>query len=315
MSWKALIKPMLAKPSAPFDSEDHIFELKWDGTRSIMFIDKGGVRLQNRRLRDITHRYPEFGAVRLGAGSAVLDGELVVLSGGRPDFKRLQQREHQEDPARIGIVSKLLPATYAAFDLLYLGGRSLLKKPLSERRRLLKGLFPIKENIILSESYSRGRGLFRLALKKGFEGVMAKEKTSPYLPGQRSGYWLKVKKSSDLDAVICGWLEGKGRAIGSLVLGLYDNGKLLHVGQVAAGLDAKTIGILHRMLSRLKGKCPFDEVPKLQRRAFWTRPEMVVRVGYQEWSERGRLRVPVFKGIRDDKPPGECVLLDERPRR
>lgn len=315
MSRKALIKPMLAKPSPPFDSEDHVFELKWDGTRCIMFIDRGGVKLQNRRLRDITHRYPEFAGTRLGAGSAVLDGEMVVLSGGRPDFKRLQQREHQEDPARIEIFSKLLPATYAAFDLLYLRGRSLLKKPLSERRRLLRGLFPIGENIILSESYSRGRGLFRLALRKGFEGVMAKEKTSPYLPGQRSGYWLKVKKSSDLDAVICGWLEGKGRPIGSLILGLYDRGKLFHIGQVAAGLDAKTIEILHRTLSRLKGKCPFDETPRLERKAYWTRPEMVVRAGYQEWSGSGRLRAPVFKGIRDDKPPVECVFSVQRPGR
>jgi DNA ligase D-like protein (predicted ligase) len=311
MSRQAFIKPMLAKPSPPFDSEGHIFELKWDGTRCIMFIERGGVRLQNRRLRDITHRYPEFEGVRLRAGSAVLDGELVVLSGGRPDFKRLQQREHQEDPARIEMLSALLPATYAAFDLLYLGGRPLLKKPLSERRRLLEGLLPIKGNIILSESYSEGRGLFRLALRKGFEGVMAKEKTSPYLPGERSGYWLKVKKFSDLDAVICGWLEGKGRragGIGSLILGLYDGGKLLHIGQVGAGLDERTLELLHGRLQGLRGKCPFGKVPRLGRRAFWTRPEMVARVGYQEWSEKGSLRVPVFKGIRDDKPPVECTF-------
>jgi bifunctional non-homologous end joining protein LigD len=311
MSRKALIKPMLAKPSPPFDSEEHLFELKWDGTRCIMFMDRKGVRLQNRRLRDITARYPEFQGVRLRTGSAVLDGELVVIHKGRPDFKRLQQREHQEDPARIKILSTLLPATYAAFDLLYLNGRSLLGRPLLERRRLLEGLFPIAENIILSESYSRGKGLFRLALKRGFEGVMAKEKKSPYLPGERSGYWLKVKKSSDLDAVVCGWLEGKGRrsgGIGSLVLGLYDRGRLVHIGQVGAGLDEKTMELLQERLMKLKGKCPFKEVPRFQRKAFWTRPEVVARVGYHEWSEKGRLRAPVFKGIRQDKPPAECTF-------
>jgi len=167
---------MLAKSSPPFDSEKHIFELKWDGTRCIVFVDKNSVQLQNRRLLNITHRYPEFRELPrfLKAKSAVFDGELVVLVEGVPKFDKLQQREHIEDVNRIEILSGLIPATYVAFDLLHLNGKSLMQKPLIERRDLLKGLFSLSENVIFSESYTEGRKLFSAVLKKGFEGIMAK---------------------------------------------------------------------------------------------------------------------------------------------
>ncbi len=314
MTYNLNIKPMLAKSSNPFDSENHIFELKWDGTRCIAFVDKSHLSLKNRRLLDITHRYPEFQQLKkhLKVKSAVFDGEIIVLKEGIPNFERLQQREHIEDIRRIEILSGLIPAAYVVFDLLYLNGKSLMKKPLIERRNLLKELFPMSENVILSESYSEGRKLFKMALKKGFEGIMAKEKTSPYLSGERSGYWLKIKKSFDIDAVVCGYLEGEGSRkdyFGSLILGVYDNGELIHIGQVGTGIDEKTIKHLFNILSSMKtDTAPFDIIPELKRRAFWCRPEVVVRVGYQEWTKDNRLRIPVFKGIRDDKGPEECII-------
>ncbi|MCL4536655.1 MAG: non-homologous end-joining DNA ligase [Nitrospirae bacterium] len=314
MTYNLNIKPMLAKSSNPFDSENHIFELKWDGTRCIAFVDKSHLSLKNRRLLDITHRYPEFQQLKkhLKVKSAVFDGEIIVLKEGIPNFERLQQREHIEDIGRIEILSGLIPAAYVVFDLLYLNGKSLMKKPLIERRDLLKELFPMSENVILSESYSEGRKLFKMALKKGFEGIMAKEKTSPYLSGERSGYWLKIKKSFDIDAVVCGYLEGEGSRkdyFGSLILGVYDNGELIHIGQVGTGIDEKTIKHLFNILSSMKtDTAPFDIIPELKRRAFWCRPEVVVRVGYQEWTKDNRLRIPVFKGIRDDKGPEECII-------
>ncbi|MDI6729446.1 MAG: non-homologous end-joining DNA ligase [Thermodesulfovibrionales bacterium] len=308
------IKPMLAKSSRPFDSEDHIFELKWDGTRCIAFVDRNNVRLQNRRLLDITFRYPEFQQFKkyLRVKSAVFDGEIVVLKEGIPNFEKLQQREHIEDVRRIEILSGLIPATYVVFDLLYLNGKSIMHKPLAERRDLLRGLFSLSDNVILSESYSEGKKLFKMALKKGFEGIMAKEKTSPYLPSERSGYWLKIKKSFDIDAIVCGYLEGEGgrkEYFGSLILGVYDKGKLIHIGQVGTGIDEKMMQRLFNILSSMKtDRSPFDTIPELRRRAFWCRPEMVVRIGYHEWTKDNRLRIPVFKGIRDDKGPEECII-------
>jgi DNA ligase D-like protein (predicted ligase) len=305
---------MLAKSSPPFNSEKHIFELKWDGTRCIFFVNKHSVRLQNRRLLNITHRYPEFRElpIFLKAKSAVFDGELVVLVEGVPKFDKLQQREHIEDVNKIEILSGLIPATYVVFDLLYLNGNSLMHKPLVERRDLLKGLFPLSDNVIFSESYTEGRKLFSAVLKKGFEGIMAKEKESPYLPGERSRYWLKIKKAFDIDVVVCGYLEGEGgrrELFGSLILGVYDKGKLIHIGQVGTGFDEKTMSGIYQRLLRIKSyKRTFDEMPELKRKAVWCRPEMVVRVGYQEWTKDKHLRVPVFKGIRDDKNPEECTI-------
>lgn len=308
------IHPMLAKSSPPFDSEEHIFELKWDGTRCIAFVGKKSVRLQNRRLMDITHRYPEFKDLKrfLKAQSAILDGEIVVFVEGVPKFEKLQQREHVEDANRIEILSGLIPATYVVFDLLYLNGKSLMKKPLTERRELLKGLFPLSDNVIFSESYTEGKKLFSAVLKKGFEGIMAKHRESLYLPGERSGYWLKIKKAFDIDAVVCGYLMGEGGRkgyFGSLILGVYDKGDLIHIGQVGTGFDDKTMRQVYHILSKMKSpKCPFREVPELKRKAFWSKPEMVVRVGYQEWTKDKKLRVPVFKEIRDDKSPEECTF-------
>jgi len=222
------------------------------------------------------------------------------------------RRDHIKDINRIEILSGLIPATYVVFDLLYLNGKSLIHKPLVERRDLLKGLFPLSENVIFSESYTEGKKLFSAVLKKGFEGIMAKEKESPYLPGERSGYWLKIKKAFDVDAVICGYLEGEGgreEYFGSLILGVYDKEKLIHIGQVGTGFDEKTARRIYHILTNIKShKSPFDERPYFKRKAYWCKPEMVVRVGYQEWTKDNKLRVPVFKGIRDDKEPEECTL-------
>jgi bifunctional non-homologous end joining protein LigD len=304
------IYPMLAKSSSPFDSDGHIFEFKWDGTRCIAFVDRMSLRLQNRRLIDIT----ELQSIRdsLKAKSAVIDGEIVVLSKGKSSTEKLQQREHIGDHEKIEILSGLIPTTYIVFDLIYLNGQSIMKKPLIERRRLLHELFSSTDNILFSEGFTKGKALLKEALKHGFEGIMAKEKMSPYLPGERSGYWLKIKKSFDIDAVVCGYLEGYGdrtHTSGSLVMGVHDSGTLIHIGQVGTGFDASTIEMLSAMLSKIRtDKCPFQKIPEMKRRVFWTKPQIVIRAGYQELTKDRKLRVPRFERIRYDKSPDECTI-------
>lgn len=238
---------------------------------------------------------------------------MVVLVEGVPNFDKLQQREHIVDPEKIKILSELILANYIVFDLLYLNGKSLMEKPLIERRKLLKGLFPLSENIIFSESYTNGKKLFSSVLKKGFEGIIAKEKESPYLPGERSEYWLKIKKFCDIDAVVCGYLKGEGDrkgTFGSLVLGVYDKGRMVHIGQVGSGFSEKTARHIYRILTNIRSnKNPFDEIPYFKRKVFWVKPEFVIRVSYQELTKDNKLRIPVFKGIREDKGPDECTLL------
>lgn len=316
MNYKGLtIKPMLALTSSPFDSNKHLFELKWDGTRCIAFIDRYGIRLQNRRLMDISYRYPEFKDLKglIKGGSAVLDGEIVILYKGRPDFERLQQREQTEDRFRIKLLSEIMPATYVVFDILYLRDKSLMALPLINRKDILNENLSPSEHIILSQYYEKGTELYNLALEKGFEGIMAKAKESPYLQGKRSPYWLKIKKFNDIDAVVCGIMKGKVETlpVGSLILGLYKRGKLIHIGQVGTGFNEKQIQHLLKISEKLRiSKTPFKVIPSLKREVQWLRPEIVVRVRFLEWTKDKKLRSPVFLNFRFDKSPAECELED-----
>ncbi len=312
-----VIKPMLAKTARePFDSEDYLFELKWDGTRCIALIEGQRIKLQNRRLRDITHRYPEFTTLNesIKSKAAVLDGEIVVFYNGNPDFEKLQRREQVESRQKINLLSSLLPATYVVFDLLYLNNKSLMKLPLVERKRILKENIELSEHLVFSENYTSGKRLFSEAIKRGFEGIMAKHKKSPYLVGKRSEYWLKIKKSSDMDAVVCGFLKGEGlrkKLAGSLILGAYFKDELVHIGQVGTGLSKNELQEFIKMAVRLKASHPpCKELPYLKREAQWLRPEIVARVRFLEWTKDRKLRSPVFLNFRFDKAPEECVIED-----
>lgn len=316
MDYRGLtIRPMLAMSSPlPFDSEKYIFELKWDGTRAISFIDKHGVRLQNRRLIDISYRYPELKNLKKAIkGNAILDGELVILHGGRSDFERLQQREQIEDRVKIKLLSETMPATYIVFDILYVGDKCLMTLPLIKRKKILADNIIPSEFIISSEYYERGKELYNLALQLGFEGIMAKERESPYLQGRRSPYWLKIKKSMDIDTVVCGIMEGKTETmpVSSLILGAYRKGQLVHIGQVGTGFNEKELKQLLKIAERLyTSRPPFKRIPSFKRRVHWLKPEIVARVKFLEWTKDGKLRSPVFLNFRFDKSPKECDLED-----
>ncbi len=304
------IKPMLAeKAKEPLDSEEFLYELKWDGTRCIAYIQGSNVRLQNRRLLDITYRYPEFGSLAkaVDGEDVILDGEIVMLKEGVPDFKTLQRREHITDPHRISILSRLSPAMYIVFDILYFRQERLFKRPLMERRRLLEELVREGEHIIISRTYREGIPLFREAVKRGFEGIMAKERRSLYQPGVRSRSWLKIKKTIDIDAVVCGWIDSEKRPFASLVLGLYRNSTLVHIGQVGTGFTEKERREIIEILREKETGVPLFEHPSGVR---WVIPDTVVRVTAMEWTESGKLRAPVFLGLRSDKRPEECIYRE-----
>jgi ATP-dependent DNA ligase len=201
------IKPMLSEASEPFDSRQHLYEIKWDGTRCISFVNEKQV-LQNRRLVDITKRYPEI-KIEIKAKQAVFDGEIVVMDKGLPQFRLLQQREHIEDAFRIKLLSQRMPASYIVFDMLYLNNENITTMPLLDRKKILAQTLLENEHVFLCDYVlEKGKQYFEEAVKKGLEGVMAKDIESPYLTGKRSSYWLKIKKSASIDAIICGITEG-----------------------------------------------------------------------------------------------------------
>jgi ATP-dependent DNA ligase len=188
------VPPMLAKPGVPFDSSEHLFEVKWDGTRVLAFVDSRGCRLVNRHRVDVTERYPELGFLQDLATGTVLDGEVVVLRQGKPDFGLLLSRNQARASFKIQSLARTLPVTYVVFDLLYDRFESLLALPLVTRRERLEMVVRACANprLVFSEGIiGQGRAYFEAICQNGLEGVVAKRWDSRYRPGRRA--WIKIK--------------------------------------------------------------------------------------------------------------------------
>jgi ATP-dependent DNA ligase len=188
------VPPMLAKPGVPFDSPDHLFEVKWDGTRVLAFVDSHGYRLVNRHRADVTERYPELGFLNDLPAGIVLDGEVVVLRQSKPDFGLLLSRNQTRASLKIQSLARTFPATYVVFDLVYHRFESLQALPLLARRQRLETVVRVCANsrLVFSEGIvGPGRAFFEAVCQKGLEGVVAKRLDGRYRPGRRA--WIKIK--------------------------------------------------------------------------------------------------------------------------
>jgi ATP-dependent DNA ligase len=202
-----VINPMLAAQGAdaPFDSEQHLFEIKWDGIRCLAFIDSGRVRLQSRHLTEITSQFPELADLKRLPSGTVLDGELIIFQDGRPSLRQVQQRALLQNRVRIERLGQLTPGTYVVFDLLYLEGRALLDAPLSHRRQALARLIDqyAPSGVLVSEGVAEhGCKLFAQVALLRLEGIMAKRLDSPYLPSKRCRHWLKIKPRPSVEVLL-----------------------------------------------------------------------------------------------------------------
>jgi len=325
-SMPATIHPMLAESiDEPFDGEDWLFEIKWDGYRAIAFIENGKARLVSRNQNDLTPRYPELKDLPqfINAKNAILDGEVVALDEqGRASFSLMQQRTGFRPGGRRATANADVPVLYYAFDLLYLDGYDWRRVPLEERKQKLASVLIAGDALRYSDHYqTQGKALFEIARQKGLEGILAKKRASFY-EERRSREWLKIKIRHRLECVVGGYTEPEGsRAhFGSLVLGLYDSKeRLIHVGQVGSGFDQKLLGEIWKLLKKLETKKnPFFGEVEALRKTFWVKPELVAEVEYAEWTggtnegSGPKLRAPVFLGLRDDKDPKECVLEESQ---
>ena len=312
------IEPMLATGGGkPFDSPDWVFEVKWDGVRTLATIDGDSLKLVSRRRRDVTEMYPELAdlPVQLSGRNGLVDGEIVALDAeGRPSFERMQQRFTLKRPS--ASVLQKVPVDFLAFDLLWLDGESLMDRPLEERRALLeRHLVPGKRVQISPQIAEKGSAFFDVAKQRGLEGIIAKKSGSLYRPGQRTKDWIKIKAIKTQDVAIVGWEPGQGRrtgGIGSLLAAVMRNGTLSYAGHVGTGFTEKTLRMLEERLSSLATDTPPVEPPPRDEldpaRARWVRPELVATVEYLEFTSSGRMRAPSYKGLRDDKLPEECEI-------
>ncbi|RLI80155.1 DNA ligase [Archaeoglobales archaeon] len=309
------IYPMLAVKGEPFSDENFIYEIKWDGTRCLAYVDveNGRIRLQNRRLIDITYRYPELDFLNAVEQNVILDGEIVVLKEGKPSFRLLQKREHVVSKTKISLLSKLYPAVLFAFDVLY-DGEWLLDHPLIERKKILSEVVQETNHVLLADYVKKeGEVFYNKVTEVGLEGIIAKKVDSRYEAGKRSENWIKIKKRNTVDCTIVGWLEGEGRRegyFGSLVLALKDNNNFVHIGQVGTGFDDEFVKSFYNELRKVE----IDKKPKglekeeFKRKIHWVKPIYVCEVEFLEITKDGKLRAPVFLRLRDDKSVEECTV-------
>lgn len=321
------IHPMLATlVEEPFDDPQWLYEVKWDGYRSVAFIHEGKARMVSRNQNDLTGEFPEIAHAlqSLPVENAILDGEVVALDEeGRPSFSLMQQRTGMTQPGARTSRNRAVPIVYYAFDLLHLDGYNLMAAELEQRKELLNQIIPSDKGFVrYSDHYpEHGTQLYAAARDKGLEGIVAKLRTSPYAQ-KRSRDWLKIKITRRQECVIAGYTDPKGSRenFGSIVLGLYDqNGKLVHVGNAGSGFTEGTHAALWKRLKELKTDTnPFGEKIESTRKPHWVKPELVAEIKFSEWTheaERGgfKMRAPIFQGLRFDKKPRECVF--EFPRR
>jgi DNA ligase D-like protein (predicted ligase) len=293
----AFIAPMLAKPAAAFDADDYLFEFKWDGIRTLAFRDRDGYRLLNRRRIEMTARYPEFAFLAELPPGTVLDGEMVVLKDGKPDFALLMSREQSRTPRKIASLALSMPATCLVFDLLYESFVSLIAEPLRARRERLERLIRKVHSprIALSEGVvGHGKVVFEEACRLNLEGVVAKRLSSPYLPGKRSDAWLKIKRGGTALCAIVGFGPSGPRDFRSLILAIHDDGELRYAGKVGSGISDKLHAHLNALLWKRLQKKPL--VP-CKIRGKWVAPGLYCKISYMERTPSGEFRAPVFEEL------------------
>lgn len=284
--------PMLiSEEIEAFDSPDYLFELKLDGSRCLAYVEPGFVELRNKRMLSLLHLFPELADIHKAVrGRCILDGELVVLDNGKPDFEALLSREMTTKRIKIEIAAEKQPASFVAFDILYCDGEELTKLPLEERKRILRAKVDNTAYIAVSKAFERqGIALFDLTVQQGLEGIVAKRRDSKYYYGKRTKEWVKIKNLVDEDFLACGYID-KGKGACSLVLGKQEGTSLSYEGHVTLGVSFhKVAGI------PTTANCPFENPPAGNEQAVWFDPPQECTVVYMARTGNGGMRQPRLK--------------------
>ncbi|HEX8547799.1 MAG TPA: DNA ligase D [Cytophagaceae bacterium] len=310
------VKPMLATlVDSPVEAAGWIYEIKWDGFRSIAYVNEGKVDIRSRNNKDFNDKfYPIFKALQDWKINAVFDGEIVVLNDqGLPDFAALQTWRSEADGELV----------YYIFDVIWIEGLDLMMTPLSLRRKVLEQIKPESNAIRLSMSTeTSAKDFFAVAEKMGLEGIIAKKLDSLYLPDIRSKDWLKIKSQKFQEVVIGGYTknENTSKKFSALLLGIYENNELVPITPVGTGFTVKMQNEILEKLKPFETKtCPFREVPEFNKpsrfrpnppkaEVTWVKPKVVAEISYRTVGSDGAFRHPSFKGLREDKNPQEVVF-------
>jgi bifunctional non-homologous end joining protein LigD len=299
----------------PFSGPDWLFEIKWDGIRTLAEIRDGKTRLWARSGRDITSEYPELADLvhHVAGNRAWLDGEIVALdSDGKSDFERLQSRFGVRKPS--AELMEEVPIVYYVFDILYFDEQDLRGAPLLERKEFLKQVLRGDARVRYSDHVvEKGGELYEVARAQHLEGIIAKKIASPY-PQGRASTWVKIKLAADVDAVVGGWTDPRGSReyFGALLVGLYEKDRLEYIGNVGTGFSVEVQKRLWSQLQDLRvTECPFALKPVTREQAFWIKPELVARVKIAGWTDSRHLRAPRFLGLQADRDPKSCTFEEQ----
>jgi bifunctional non-homologous end joining protein LigD len=314
------------KDSVPVGN--YAYEVKWDGIRAVAYIESGKLRLTSRNLLEITRDYPELQPLaREINGALILDGEIVVLNEkGVPDFGLLQHRFRVGSELISRSLSQSSPATYMLFDVLHMDGESLMDQPYLRRREILQSLNLNGTHWNTPPFFQGSPDTFLEATRQlHIEGIVAKQVDSPYVPGKRTDFWVKVKNLKRQEFVIGGWMPGQGARLGlpgALLLGYYDipsneakrlkrPQKLIYAGKCGTGYSNRTLeDLLAKMLAIETTENPFQENIPRGRTLRFVRPELVGEFQFAGWTEAGMIRHSSFQGLRFDKKASDVVRED-----
>ena len=316
------IHPMLATlVDEPFDDSEWLYEIKWDGYRSVIFFGEDGkhsLRMVSRNQNDQTNDFPELHTIadQLNCRNCIIDGEMVAVDEkGQASFSLMQQRSGLSLEGKRRSPDRDIFILYYAFDVLYLDGYSLFKVDLEERKKLLAQVIRPSERLKISEHFiGKGKVLLEAARQQHLEGIVAKRRKSCYIQ-KRSREWLKIKITQRQECVIGGYTDPRGSRenFGSLVLGLYDSqGRLIPVGQAGSGFTHASHAKMWEKLHKLEtNKNPFFGKVDSPRKVHFVKPELVAEIRFTEWTHESgeggmKMRAPVFQGLRTDKDPRDC---------
>lgn len=302
------VEPMLARQAPqPPNSPDYLYELKWDGIRALISLDEGALSIHGRNRLDLTRQFPELITPdqSFRATSALFDGEIVCLdSQGKPDFSAVIQRMQQKTDSGIQRAEARYPAVCYVFDCLYLDGRPIVSEPLTRRREWLEDAIKPDSAYRVSQVVDEGGAFFEAARQMGLEGIMAKQRNSPYLPGKRSDAWLKIKTRQSMECLIIGYTRGKGdrqASFGALHLARTEGNELKYLGKVGGGFDEKSLKQVGVELEKLTiTKRPVKDKPLDDARSIWVEPRLLCEVQFASLTKDGLLREPVFIRLRPD---------------
>lgn len=290
------LSPMLFYESEPFDSIDYLYELKFDGIRALAYLDNDKTIIKNKRHKDVTNKYPELNNLHLNSNyRCIIDGEIIVMNNGVPDFYKIQKRSLLQDQLKIDLLSNRHPVTFVAFDIIYLKDDFITNLPLINRKKLLNETINESSHLIISKFIEeKGTLFYNLTKEKQLEGVVAKEKLSKYFLGKRSKVWLKFKIYEEEDLVICGYIIKENNTL-DIIFGKYKDNNLIYAATINS---SKNRELILEFEKKYPSK-PLFEIKK--ENIIWLKPYLVGRVKYMMKSKLGGLRQAVFLGVRDDK--------------